>query len=167
MVRVHPVRPRSRSVLTALVVLVGLLGMHALSGGPHSSVGQGHGPMSTTAGDSMSMSSAVEAAPSGPAGVALAAGGDVLVSAADALLSAGATVLDVAVAPTAPEAVSTGLAAVCALLLLSLVLWLALSRSVRARSPGSVGGPPRLSWTSRRRRGPPPDLLALHCVLRT
>lgn len=140
-------------LVTALVVLAGVLGMHAASAGPHASPGADHAVTAWTPGDAgetapstMSASTAEEGTPPR----ALAAG----VGEAAAGLAPRAR-------PDRPVEPSSPWAAVCVAILLSLVVRRATGTTVVQRPVVDIPRRPPLSRT------PLPDLLTRLCVLRT
>lgn len=144
--------PSLRLLLTAVVVVLGVLSMHAVSGGPHTPRGVAH------------------AMSSGPAAVASDAGGTV----AHAGISVQGVVAQLApplpeiAAPALPTEPSAAMAAMCVAMLLSLVVALGFRLLGRMRA-SAAARPPALSVRrgSEVTRAPPPDLLTRLCVLRT
>jgi hypothetical protein len=152
--------PNLPALIAALAVVCGVLSMHAVDGGAHSSRAAGHGVSgSPSAAVSMHVEPARDALLDMPAELAGAAG--------HALLSPNAAFAG-RLAPGIPEQGAAAVTAVCIAALLSFVV-------VVRRSVGRSWALPRgLSrWTrrapSRRRPTParPPDLLAELCVMRT
>lgn len=137
-------------LLTAVAVLLGVLGMHAVSGGSHSPHGTEH-PMTSSVpghGDT-AMAGAMESSV------------DVLVA------NVSGAVSDLG-QPDLPTDPLVAMAAMCVAMLLSFVV--ALGSRAFARVHGGGTSPPLLAAVNRRReltRAPPPDLLTRLCVLRT
>lgn len=149
MQRAQRVTPLGAAVL-ALAVVLGILAMHAVSGGPHTPRGVDHamaGPASMLIGSASAMS-----------GMTADIGQDVQ----------GALVAAAVSAPPGPTDLAGGMAAMCAVVLLVLVLVLGfglLGRSwPQSARPGAAALVPGCRYIS---RAPPRDLLAELCVLRT
>lgn len=135
-------------LLTAAAILLGVLGMHVLSGGPH-----------TPRGGDRSM------APAMPELMAMVAAVDVTIDALGASLPPRPPEL---ARPDLPVEPDVAMAAMCATLLFSLVIALGCSGVRRVR--GDPPFRPVAAGVARRReltRAPPPDLLTRLCVLRT
>lgn len=133
-------------LLPALALLLGLLAMHAVGGGPHSLHGVDH-PMGPAGGAMERLDPAMHVM-TAPAGLV-----------ADA---AGPGSRDV------PGSPSGAMAAMCVVMLLSLVI--ALAYGVVGRAPRRADAPVvsrPVGWSGRPLRAPPPDLLTRLCVLRT
>lgn len=144
--RVWPLR-----LLTALAVVLGVLSMHAVSGGSHSLGGVDH---------AMSAEAATVAEGVEPLGDHAQT-----VMSASTLLTAPLTEVGTPVLPVEPSAAMT---AMCVTMLLSLAVAVGLRVLRRVRS-GAVALPPVLIRVPRGEltRAPPPDLLTRLCVLRT
>ena len=139
----------SLRLLTGLAVVLGVLSMHAVSGGPHSPKGVDH---------AMSADVVTDRALLGEhAGTTMRS--------ASALLTAPLTEVGGADLPVEPSAAMT---AMCVAMLLSLAVMLGLRVLSRARS-SALALPPVsiLKRGSELTRAPPPDLLTRLCVLRT
>ena len=133
--------PSLHQLLTAAAILLGVLAMHAVSGGPHSSRGGDHAMASSP-----------------PAAGALVVP-DVV---PDVMPSV------VPDAPELPMEPSAALAAMCVAILLSMAV--ALRLRGRGRVLGRAPCPPQNLVVARRNeltRAPPSDLLTRLCVLRT
>lgn len=137
-------------LLTALAVVLGVLSMHAVSGGPHSPKGVDHAMSAELAMDRVA---------------ALGEHAETAVRSAPALLTAPLTEVGAQDLPVEPSAAMT---AMCVAMLLSLAVALGLRMLSRAGG-GAVALPPVSTRTRARAltRAPPRDLLTQLCVLRT
>ena len=141
-----------RLLLTALAVVLGVLSMHAVSGGPHSPKGVEHGMSAELAAVADRVTAFGDHAATS-------------VTTVSALLAAPLTEVG---APVLPPEPSAAMAAMCVAMLLSLAVALGLRVLSRARR-GAVALPP-VSTRMRAReltRAPPRDRLTRLCVLRT
>lgn len=151
-----------RAAVTSLAVVLGILSMHALSGGPHTPRGVEHVMTDATAGTGSLVDGPMAAMS------AMAAGLDALEAAAGTTLTlAGAlpALVDAAPDPPPPD---PAMAAMCAAVLLAVAV--AVGFRLARRSPPR----PALTYVSRAVRGSgraprarPPDLLTVLCVMRT
>lgn len=135
-------------LFTAVAVLLGVLGMHVLSGGPHVSGGVAHSP-------AQSLTQPVaERAGEQP---------DL-----HGLLQDGPATASASTQSHLPIVPLDALVAMCLAVLLGVIVLLAVRTSRRARAPQSCW-PPRVTILRLRQltRAPPPDLLTPLCVLRT
>ena len=139
-------------VAAALAVLLGVLAMHAVSGGPHSPKGVEH-----------PMVAELAATAEGVAGLGAHAEASVLsVSASLPGPLPGLTT------PDLPAGPSASMAAMCVAMLLTLVVALGLRPLGRLHGGGTPPPPPlRDMHRDELTRAPPPDLLTRLCVLRT
>ena len=143
-------------VLTALAIIAGVLSMHAVSGGPHSTAGSA--PSVHAA-----MTMAVAVLDDRPAG-------DVdMPSPADAgAFSADVRTVLFGAAPTGPSGGDHAMAAMCLAVLLAGAAVLACAARRRCRiAHDSRVEPLTARLGSRPSRAPPPDLLSELCVMRT
>ena len=148
--RRRPRRLSLRMVVTAVAVALGVLSMHAVSGGPHAPRGVEH-----------AMSSGLAAFTAAGTGAHAATSPERLV----AQLSPPLQQLAAQDLPTEPSA---AMAVMCAAVLLSVVVALGLRVLGRLRgSPAAVPAVRRVTHGSRATRASPPDLLTRLCVLRT
>ena len=149
-------------LLLAATVLLGVLAMHAVSGGPHSPRAAEH-----------TMASSASAGPATGVEVGGAAASSAVGRAVKSLPGAFRDLIHPAmpadqVAPERPEHSGAATAAVCVAMLLGALVALGagLPRRVRSDRPEQPG-PLRVALRGELTRAPPPDLLTRLCVLRT